>query len=459
MSDQYRSHATTDDAEKSFKISPGQKLYGQQFDTIYSARLNQLRPPLLENAQQTWRKRKVPHVPRVLDVVKGQQCYILGTVYMDMPLKANVLEDIAHDHGLAMIPVQTKRTSENDAVMLEDESGRVGLIGEVLAGERLVTGVNIAVLGAEGPTGEFEVQEVVYPGLAPPAHIPNGTPNESSYCAFLSGLCFGETASTNPTPAAPETNATQKTDPMTAVSLFLDWITGEGGSERDRELAGRVSRVIIAGDSLAAPPAEDERDSSKVSSSANTSLRQAVISLGETLQEVARTVPTHVLPGASDPTGTALPQQPMPAWIFRPQNGQASGNAEALYMESNPTWIHSNGRSILVHAGQPINDIYMHSVETDRMSMVRNTLKWRHLAPTAPDTLWSYPYQERDPFVLDKTPDVYVVGNQPEFGTEMVGPTRVVLLPRFCARAMVVLVDTATLEVQTVEFGDRKSVV
>lgn len=65
----------------------------------------------------------------------------------------------------------------------------------------------------------------------------------------------------------------------------------------------------------------------------------------------------------------------------------------------------------------------------------------------------SYPYQDRDPFVLEKTPDVYVVGNQPKFGTEMVGPTRVVLLPRFSAMPMVVLVDTATLEVQTVEFG------
>jgi DNA polymerase delta subunit 2 len=36
-------------------------------------------------------------VPRVLDVEKGQLCYIIGTVYMDMPLKPNVMEDIARD--------------------------------------------------------------------------------------------------------------------------------------------------------------------------------------------------------------------------------------------------------------------------------------------------------------------------------------------------------------------------
>lgn len=36
-------------------------------------------------------------VPRVLEVEKGQLCFILGTVYMDMSLKPNVLEDIARD--------------------------------------------------------------------------------------------------------------------------------------------------------------------------------------------------------------------------------------------------------------------------------------------------------------------------------------------------------------------------
>jgi DNA polymerase delta subunit 2 len=36
-------------------------------------------------------------VPRVLEVTKGQLCYIIGTVYMDMPLKPNVLEDVARD--------------------------------------------------------------------------------------------------------------------------------------------------------------------------------------------------------------------------------------------------------------------------------------------------------------------------------------------------------------------------
>jgi DNA polymerase delta subunit 2 len=36
-------------------------------------------------------------VPRVLEVTKGSLCYIVGTVYMEMLLKPNVLEDLARD--------------------------------------------------------------------------------------------------------------------------------------------------------------------------------------------------------------------------------------------------------------------------------------------------------------------------------------------------------------------------
>lgn len=38
-----------------------------------------------------------PLVPRVLDVTKDKICYIVGTVFWDMPQKPNVLEDVAQD--------------------------------------------------------------------------------------------------------------------------------------------------------------------------------------------------------------------------------------------------------------------------------------------------------------------------------------------------------------------------
>ena len=46
-------------------------------------------------------------------------------------------------------------------------------------------------------------------------------------------------------------------------------------------------------------------------------------------------------------------------------------------------------------------------------------LDWRHIAPTAPDTLHCYPFADNDPFVLAQTPHVFFVGGQPEFKTKM----------------------------------------
>ena len=36
-------------------------------------------------------------VDRVLDVRQGELCWVTGTVYLDMPLKPNILDDISKD--------------------------------------------------------------------------------------------------------------------------------------------------------------------------------------------------------------------------------------------------------------------------------------------------------------------------------------------------------------------------
>ena len=38
-----------------------------------------------------------PLIPRVLDVVKAQLCFVIGTVYMEIPQKPHVLDDLTRD--------------------------------------------------------------------------------------------------------------------------------------------------------------------------------------------------------------------------------------------------------------------------------------------------------------------------------------------------------------------------
>jgi DNA polymerase delta subunit 2 len=40
---------------------------------------------------------KAQMVSRVLDVRQGELCWIIGTVYMEMGLKPNILDDIAKE--------------------------------------------------------------------------------------------------------------------------------------------------------------------------------------------------------------------------------------------------------------------------------------------------------------------------------------------------------------------------
>lgn len=64
-------------------------------------------------------------------------------------------------------PPLPKFYSPDDSIMLEDESGRIQLVGKRAIEARLVTGVIIAALGIETPTGEFEVVDICYAEMAP----------------------------------------------------------------------------------------------------------------------------------------------------------------------------------------------------------------------------------------------------------------------------------------------------
>jgi hypothetical protein len=97
------------------------------------------------------------------------------------------------------------------------------------------------------------------------------------------------------------------------------------------------------------------------------------------------------------------------------------------------------------------------------LDLLHNTLLWRHLAPTAPDTLPCYPFQESDPFVLDdgSLPHLLFTGNARAYGSRLVGDAagavrvRLVAVPPFWATGTAVLVNlrSPTLETQPVVFS------
>lgn len=69
---------------------------------MYFLRLTKLKPAVEQIAEEAWDDfhiagETVQKVDRVLDVRQGQLCWVTGTIYMEMPLKPNILDDISKD--------------------------------------------------------------------------------------------------------------------------------------------------------------------------------------------------------------------------------------------------------------------------------------------------------------------------------------------------------------------------
>ncbi|KAI0282558.1 DNA polymerase alpha/epsilon subunit B-domain-containing protein [Russula aff. rugulosa BPL654] len=434
--------------------------FKHQYANIYFVRLRLLKPCVEKEATKKWKD--VPGspklIPRVLDVIKGQLCLIIGTVYMDMPLKPNVLEDIGRDHTIPAPPPPEKIHSEDDRVMLEDESGRIRLIGKILEDTTLVTGVIVGVLGAETSNGDFEAIDLCFPGMAPQvsqddrmdtddisgASTDSDSNTGNEYVAFISGLDIG---------SSPMSEA--------QTQVLVDYLAGACGDFNGQCTSSQISRLVVLGNSLAplgqtggVVNEEKEREDKKSRRHGNdvSFSPHPIQNLSAHLHDLSQSVAIHILPGESDPSGTILPQQALPRAMF----GQASSFA-SFSCETNPTYIRlssgaqggddnvdltipeSSGiipiRTILATSGQPLNDMckYVPTAASTRLNLAEATLKWQ-------------------------TPDIYAIGCQPRFATRLVKDgklrSRVVLVPSFAQTGIVVLVGLKSLDVRIVRLTE-----
>ncbi|ROT43230.1 DNA polymerase subunit delta-2 [Sodiomyces alkalinus F11] len=483
--------------------------YKQQFADTYFLRLVTIKPAVEKIAAETWSGTVIggetaKKVDRVLDIRQGELCWVSGTVYMDMPLKPNILEDVSKDRWISA-PITTDRYYSEDGqdqVLLEDDSGRVRLVGNVLKSVHLVTGCIIAVMGTENINGEIEVIDIKFPDLAPqpqrwtltkPPTISGGgghakgktqawdedeemmdspSPlkgNKGNKIAIVSGLCFSGT------------------DPSYALELDLlhEYLLGEALDQNtQREELAKISRLIIAGNSISTTSATDNR--TQVGGQSNGQQKPPAPStkkygydsssynplpsqlLDEFLSELLPCMPVTLLPGAQDPANASYPQQPIHvamfprsrSWCAPPSLAGPGSKAEAGWLDNstNPWEAEVDGWRFLGTGGQNVDDVFKYVESEDRLGMMEAMCRWRCIAPTAPDTLWSYPFQDNDPFVMKTTPHVYFIGCQPEFSTKVIhGPegqvVRLVTVPSFAETKELVLIDTETLEVSRVKIA------
>jgi len=275
------------------------------------------------------------------------------------------------------------------------------------------------------------VTQLCYPPPQPQPPTPPAQPGGGAYLALVSGLNLGGSS-----------------DPL-LPQLLTDWLAGLLGSPAEQALAARVTRLIVAGDSvcaLAAPAgAASARDASRLAGP----LRSA----DSLLAQLASALPLDVMPGRNDPSNAALPQQPLHGCLLP----EASRFEATLGRVTNPHECLVGGVRVLGTSGQNVDDLYRCTGCESRLAAACATLEWGHMAPSAPDTLSCHPFHDRDPFLICDTPHIYFAGNQPAYGSTMVRrggcATRVVLVPSFAATGTVVLVNLETLAFHPITFS------
>lgn len=276
--------------------------------------------------------------------------------------------------------------------MLEDESGRLRLTGSFLSSCLLVTGCIVAVMGTENSNGDFEVIDLKIPELAPQperwAHAESNAASDKTTkkdkagkIAIVSALGISGDSG----------------DTMT-LDLLTEYLLGESTSPEEQEKISSISRLLIAGNSLASanpiPNRDDVKKPSGVkkygydASAYNPAPTERLDSLLATLLP---SIPITLVPGDQDPTHTSLPQQPMHPALFpqsRPYMAIPDSEEQGWFdTVTNPWEGNVDGWRILATGGQPIDDVFKYVEGDDRLEMIEATLRWRLCAPTAPDTL------------------------------------------------------------------------
>jgi DNA polymerase delta subunit 2 len=398
--------------------------------------------------------------------------------------------------------------------MLEDESGRLRLIGPPLANEMLVTGCIVAVMGTENANGDFEVVDIRVPDLPPqparwasskPPTSTNGSakksnktkledddvqtaPGNSSKLAIVSGLSISGTS----------------TEQSLQINLLLEYLLGEALDPNSQHQSSKINRLIIAGNSLASENDAVSHDtignarkaSKKYGYDSSAYNPAPTAHLDNFLATLLPSMPVTLIPGASDPANVSLPQQPIHSAMFPNARTYTASPPSVAGEEKQPGWFDAvtnpwdgevDGWRVLGTGGQNIDDVFKYVESEDRLGMLEAMCRWRCCAPTAPDTLCeftfqlylsclfafhkypntinhlqktnkikgSYPFQDVDPFVLHECPHIFFAGSQPKFDTALIEGqngqmVRLIAVPRFAETGEIVIVDMETLEVERV---------
>jgi len=390
--------STCERVNLSNKFSDFSLEYKRQFAHIYFARSQLMQPKLEKAAKSKWGNEV--DIKKLAEVKANDKCCIIGTLFKSMELQPSILKEVSDEHNIQVQPLVSHFTSDNDKLILEDSQQRISLIGNINPGESY-TGSIVACLGFENEQGQFEVEDITYAGLPEQKLRDNQTENDC-YVLLLSGIGIGS-----------------KHENTFHIQLLIDYVLGMLGENGDNEMCSKIVHVIVAGNSLAKETLDraSQTKAKYLTYKSEASTVSAMVELDQFISQLVPFVSVDLMCGDNDLSNHLLPQKPLHPCML-PFARKYHGSS--FHTVSNPYECSINGVHFLGTSGQNINNLKLYSNVTDNIRLLQDTLELQHLAPTAPDTLASFPFYSTDPFIIDSCPDVYFCANQPKFEHKLI---------------------------------------
>lgn len=482
--------------------------FSKQYFHYYRKRLEKTRPFLEFNCRSKWDETlpiySLAELASIVSSSESQlspsadnrnQCIIIGTIFKRMRLQPDVIEELSKgDYHVKCERYVGHYTSPDDYLVLEDADETMALVGNIDP-KKFVTGIVVALKGEPiEDGGRFLVHDICY--AEPNKHLlynvigndtserlaRASTPSSDSssqierplvtsgpvYLMAVSGLGF-------------HPDMGKGTALTRALQNMIDFIWG-GAKYLEDERSSRVARILVIGGNLSEERLQLPEDLAGQDDDMGTIMKQsrqvkhysssiqAVKHMDEFFAQLSKTIDVDVMPGASDPSSHLLPQQ-----SFHPCMFPKSCMFSSFNCTTNPHQaIYNDNIDILATSGQNIDIISKFSELSDPIEIMKCHLKWGNLAPSAPDNLYSVPYEEDDPNVIDFIPEVYLAGCQDSYKVDYYNYTNskpdasensppssndlqktrtlLITIPRFCETFSCVLINLRNLDPELISF-------
>ncbi|CAF3408195.1 unnamed protein product [Rotaria socialis] len=408
-----------------------------QYAHLYAERLGAMRK-MVAKAAENHLDSKVP-IKKMNDLVSNVECILIGILFKQMVLKPSIVKQIATENGFNLQPPRTRYVDPTDKLILEEESQRIELNGNIDINQ-FVTGIVIAVHGYEDDRGVFIVKDYCFKDLSIPKTL--SPPKEDKYILFASGFLLSESSVIFNQLECLVNSLTQPTNIQ---------------SEQLKTILANTIRFIVAGNLIeSSNRLKDTTNQAKyLTRKMTASSVEAMHSIDELFDKIAAITDIDIMPGVNDPSCHMLPQQPLHPCMF-----PSSSKRKTTHCLTNPYDFQIGDMRLLGTSGQNLDDIDLQSTIESRVQILENCLKWSAIGPTCPDTLSCYPYVKNDPFIITDTPHVFFAGNQPKFETRVFHGSndiqvRLLCIPSFAQSNSCIALNLSTRECYEISFQNE----